>query len=151
MCLLLMSTTWLLVLSLTGVVNAAPQQQNTQVPAASGATTKRNTYSPIADIGRLAQGATGFFGQFWNTGTRIVICAAPTTTAPEKEETTTPPEPKDDSPSESVETPDVKTDDHQKDRPDMNPMEFVQNVIKAVMDRVFPGAKNIPEILPFSF
>ncbi|KFB49303.1 putative secreted salivary basic peptide hyp6.2 [Anopheles sinensis] len=37
------------------------------------ATTTRDTggYSPMEDVGRLAQGATGFFGQFWNTGTRL--------------------------------------------------------------------------------
>ncbi|XP_058122198.1 uncharacterized protein LOC131282229 [Anopheles ziemanni] len=36
-------------------------------------TTTKDTgeYSPIEDVGRLAQGATGFFGQFWNTGTRL--------------------------------------------------------------------------------
>uniref|UniRef100_A0AAG5DBM4 Uncharacterized protein n=1 Tax=Anopheles atroparvus TaxID=41427 RepID=A0AAG5DBM4_ANOAO len=28
-------------------------------------------YSPMEDVGRLAQGATGFFGEFWNTGTRL--------------------------------------------------------------------------------
>uniref|UniRef100_A0A182MBB1 Transmembrane protein n=1 Tax=Anopheles culicifacies TaxID=139723 RepID=A0A182MBB1_9DIPT len=168
MCLLVMS---LLVVSFTREVNAAPQQKNTEVPNAPGTTTKRSAYSPIADIGRLAQGTAGMFGQFWNTGARLggefsrrafeflklltvlflvgmlaVICAAPVA-APEKEETTT----KEDSTTKSADSPDVKTDDHPKDMPDMKPMEFMQNVIKAAMDRVFPGAKNIPSVLPFQF
>uniref|UniRef100_A0A182M9A8 Uncharacterized protein n=1 Tax=Anopheles culicifacies TaxID=139723 RepID=A0A182M9A8_9DIPT len=68
MCLLVMS---LLVVSFTREVNAAPQQKNTEVPDAPGTTTKRSAYSPIADIGRLAQGTAGMFGQFWNTGARL--------------------------------------------------------------------------------
>uniref|UniRef100_A0A4Y0BG26 Secreted salivary basic peptide hyp6.2 n=1 Tax=Anopheles funestus TaxID=62324 RepID=A0A4Y0BG26_ANOFN len=70
MCLLLMSTL-LLMLSFTRAVGAAPQEKSTVVPEVSGTVTERNTYSPIADIGRLALGATGLFGQFWNTGTRL--------------------------------------------------------------------------------
>uniref|UniRef100_A0A182JSZ1 Uncharacterized protein n=1 Tax=Anopheles christyi TaxID=43041 RepID=A0A182JSZ1_9DIPT len=53
MCLLLMSA-FLVALSVVGSgVSAAPQ----------GQTGAGSSYSPIADIGRLASGATGLFGQ----------------------------------------------------------------------------------------
>uniref|UniRef100_A0A6E8VPS8 Secreted protein n=1 Tax=Anopheles coluzzii TaxID=1518534 RepID=A0A6E8VPS8_ANOCL len=65
MCLLRLMSTLLVVLSIVGKkANAAPQV--TEAPGNVG-----STYSPMADIGRLATGATRLFGQFWNTGTRF--------------------------------------------------------------------------------
>uniref|UniRef100_A0A182NJ01 Secreted protein n=1 Tax=Anopheles dirus TaxID=7168 RepID=A0A182NJ01_9DIPT len=64
MCVLLMGS-FLSLLAAAEEVQAAPQQKATEV------TPERGTYSPLADIGQLAGGATGFLGQFWNTGVRL--------------------------------------------------------------------------------
>ncbi|XP_052861296.1 uncharacterized protein LOC128268285 [Anopheles cruzii] len=57
-----------------GEARALPAQENTTplivvvtIPTAQQTT----TYSPMADVGSLAQGAAGFVGQVWNTGTRF--------------------------------------------------------------------------------
>uniref|UniRef100_A0A182SCI0 Salivary secreted peptide n=1 Tax=Anopheles maculatus TaxID=74869 RepID=A0A182SCI0_9DIPT len=57
-----------------------------------------------------------------------IISAAPVAEA-EKEQTTAAPEAKDDSQKESVQTPNVKTDDSPRDKPDMSPVDFMQQVI----------------------
>ncbi|XP_053663645.1 uncharacterized protein LOC128712798 [Anopheles marshallii] len=81
----------------------------------------------------------------------MVICAESATTA-KKVETTTAPEPENsDSPSESDESPDVKTGDSSKDKPDMSPIEFMTEVIKSAMQRVTSGLKERVNVAPFSF
>uniref|UniRef100_A0A182YNS5 Uncharacterized protein n=1 Tax=Anopheles stephensi TaxID=30069 RepID=A0A182YNS5_ANOST len=139
MCLLMMSA-FLLMLSCTArMVSAAPQSKGPETAPPEG-TGERSTYSPMADIGRLASGASGFIGQFWNTGTRI---------EPEKEQTTAAPKADDDSQKESVETPNVKTDDSPRDKPDMSQVDFMQQVITSVMKQVADGFKDRLKVLPF--
>ncbi|XP_035910591.1 uncharacterized protein LOC118511515 [Anopheles stephensi] len=76
------------------------------------------------------------------------IAAAPVA-EPEKEQTTAAPKADDDSQKESVETPNVKTDDSPRDKPDMSQVDFMQQVITSVMKQVADGFKDRLKVLPF--
>nr|ABI83756.1 putative salivary protein 8.2 [Anopheles funestus] len=81
-----------------------------------------------------------------------VICAKPATTAADKEQTTAAPESeKGANPTESVDSPDVKTDDKAKPRPDMKPIEIIQQVIKDAIERVSGGLTESAKFPLFHF
>ncbi|XP_052894715.1 uncharacterized protein LOC128302040 [Anopheles moucheti] len=91
------------------------------------------------------------FAVLFLIGVLTIACAksAPTEM---KEETTTASEPEtSDSTPESDESPDVKTDDNAKDKPDLSPIDFVSEVIKSAMDRVTSRLKERVNVVPFSF
>uniref|UniRef100_A0A182NZU6 Secreted protein n=1 Tax=Anopheles epiroticus TaxID=199890 RepID=A0A182NZU6_9DIPT len=77
-----------------------------------------------------------------------IVCSGEDTTAADKEETTTTSKEGD---GGAQETPDVKTDDHPKDKPDMSPIDFVQEVIRNAMKRISSGFQDTVKIMPFSF
>uniref|UniRef100_A0A182JSZ0 Secreted protein n=1 Tax=Anopheles christyi TaxID=43041 RepID=A0A182JSZ0_9DIPT len=72
------------------------------------------------------------------------------TTATDKEQTTTAAT-KGEGLTESVETPHVETDDSPKDKPDMSPIDFLQEVIRNAMKRVSSGFKDSISVVPFTF
>uniref|UniRef100_A0A2M4DPD3 Putative secreted protein n=1 Tax=Anopheles darlingi TaxID=43151 RepID=A0A2M4DPD3_ANODA len=60
-----MSVALLLLLLLMMMMSMMGQVAAFPVPA------EATTYSSVADIGTLANGAAGFVGQLWNTGARL--------------------------------------------------------------------------------
>ncbi|XP_053672997.1 uncharacterized protein LOC128723298 [Anopheles nili] len=68
---LLLTGAYLLLLASTGDARSGPLGKKPEVMVVMMQPPESSTYSPMADFGRLAQGATGFLGQFWNTGTRL--------------------------------------------------------------------------------
>ncbi|XP_050076005.1 uncharacterized protein LOC126563408 [Anopheles maculipalpis] len=77
-----------------------------------------------------------------------VIYAAPVPEA-EKEQTTAAPDKEDESQKESAETPTVQSDDSPKDKPDMSPVDLMQQVITGVMKKFTDGFRDNLKVMPF--